>query len=152
MNDNRLTGLWEICAAVLCSCIIRSIISESVCDLWNLCAHKRGQRRVWRMSCLLHILTGAGNVGRTHTVNVLVEKQIADPSEHLYAYSKCLSLKCYILLRETPLWFLSRWAQCKNKKKCDKRLFCCWQLTDGIVKWDKGGRWGSRKLETCHYL
>lgn len=48
----------------LCSNVIRHPVILP-CNMLSLRTHKGGQRRVWRMSCLLRILTGAGNVGRT---------------------------------------------------------------------------------------
>lgn len=80
---------WKISAAVLCCDVIRDPVILP-CDMFSLCAHKGGQRRVWRMSCLLWILTGAGNVGHTQCECSQIK---ADKRKGgcLYSYPKCLS-------------------------------------------------------------
>lgn len=82
----------KICATVLCGDIIRVPVILP-CDLWSLRAHKGGQRRVWRMSCLFWILTGAGNVGHTRC-ECPRRKGDRFRKKHLYSYSSVDSMFC----------------------------------------------------------
>lgn len=99
---------WKISAAVLCCDVIRDPVILP-CDMFSLCAHKGGQRRVWRMSCLLWILTGAGNVGHTQCECSQIKADKRKGGVPLFL-PQVFIFKCYVVFRETAPWFLSRLA------------------------------------------
>lgn len=135
---------WRTSAAVPCGDIIRDPVILP-CNLWSLSARKGGQRRVWRMSCLVWILTGACNVGHTQWE---CPRRKADrwggKKADLFLF-KVFIFNCYVVFKDAPVWFLSRQAWCKKEQAVS--LLFCWQLTDVIM----GQRWQVRQ-QTCHLL